>query len=353
MFTTTTFKGAVAGGALAAALLAQSTAALAAPLSPAVIATVTVDLHPRGVAVNPNTNHVYTANDHNTVTVVDGATNQVTGNILLGGQPGGIGVLNALNRVFVASISSTGFGSLAVIDGGNNSVMTYIPIGFETSPAGVAVNQNTGRVYVAVPGNNSVAVIDGLSNSLVDTVNGIVEPVGMAVNLMTNRVYVASLDHKVVTVIDGASDHILTGIDIGVTSVGSVAVNPDTNRVYAGTNGAVVVIDGNTDALMASISTSSTYSNYGMVVSAAQNLVYVSTQGLDTLTIVDGATNKVMDTLPVGSAPLGVADNPNTNRAYVANTSSSTLSVIGDALLQLRPMTPRLSSSSLQALKPI
>ena len=62
MFTTKILKGAVIGGALGASLLAQSTAALAAPSNPAVIATVTVDLHPGDVAVNPNTNRVYTAN---------------------------------------------------------------------------------------------------------------------------------------------------------------------------------------------------------------------------------------------------------------------------------------------------
>jgi len=50
MFTTKILKGAVIGGALGASLLAQSTAALAAPSNPAVIATVTVDLHPGDVA---------------------------------------------------------------------------------------------------------------------------------------------------------------------------------------------------------------------------------------------------------------------------------------------------------------
>jgi len=257
-----------------------------------------------------------------------------------------------LNRVFVAHISSTGFGSLAVIDGSNNTVMTYIPLGQETSPAGVAVNQNTGRVYVAVPGNKSVAVIDGLSNSLADTINGIPEPVGVAVNTMTNRVYVAGLDSDTVTVIDGGSDTILAGVNVGGGSAGSVAVNPNTNRIYVGTNGAVAVLDGNTNTVLASIPTSSGYSMYGAAVNGAQNQIYVTIQGLNTLAIIDGASNKVVRTLAVGNAPLGVDSNPNTNRAYVANTSSSTLSVIGDAPA-MQITAPRLSSSILQGLKAI
>ncbi|HLY65224.1 MAG TPA: YncE family protein, partial [Chloroflexota bacterium] len=255
MFTRKTLQALFITGTLGAGLFAQSSTALAAPLktAPAVIANVTVDLQPEGVAVNPNTSLIYsTGRTHNTVTVVDGKTNQVTGNILLGGQPHALAVLTALNRVYATSISSTGFGSLAVIDASTNSVMTYLPIGFEASPAAVAVNQNTGRVYVTAPGLKTVAVIDGLSNSIVDMIHGFLEPADIAVNSTTNRVYVTNLDYDTLSVIDGASDNFAgNAIKVGNGIAAAVAVNPATNRIYVGTNGAVAVVDGNSNSLVA------------------------------------------------------------------------------------------------------
>lgn len=341
MFTSKILQSLAITGSLGAALLAQPALTHAAPLSsaPAVVADVTVDLQPEGVAANPNTGLIYTTGrQHNTVTVVDGKTDQVAGNILLGGQPHAVAVLPALNRIFATSISSTGFGSVAVIDGASKSVMTYLPVGFEASPASVAVNSNTGRVYVTSPGLKTLTVIDGLANAVVDTIHGLPDPADVAVNPATNRVYVTNLGYDTLSTIDGATDNFVgNAIKTGNTIAVAVAVNPTTNRVYVGGNGGVAVVDGNTNSLITSIPASGGDGVYGIAVDAIHNRVFASTQALGTATVIDGNSNSVTATLQTGPGAYGVDYDPNAGHGYVANTGSSTLSVIGDVLQLPKP----------------
>ena len=47
--------------------------------------------------------------------------------------------------------------------------------------------------------------------------------------------------------------------------------------------------------------------------------------------VIDGASNAVIATIPVGKAPFGVAVNPTSDRVYVANHEDDTVSVIDRA----------------------
>ena len=49
------------------------------------------------------------------------------------------------------------------------------------------------------------------------------------------------------------------------------------------------------------------------------------------VSVIDGGTNTVVATVPVGTWPDGVAVNPTTNRIYVANCDSNNVSVIDGA----------------------
>ena len=60
----------------------------------------------------------------------------------------------------------------------------------------------------------------------------------------------------------------------------------------------------------------------------AQPFIYVTNQASDDVSIIDGATNTVVDTVVVGDRPFGVAFSPDSTRAYVTNSFSSELSVI-------------------------
>jgi YVTN family beta-propeller protein len=69
----------------------------------------------------------------------------------------------------------------------------------------------------------------------------------------------------------------------------------------------------------------------GVAVNDATNRIFVANEGSDSLSVIDGRTNTVVDTVPVGSHPLAVGVNPTTNRVYVANYNADSLSVIEGA----------------------
>jgi YVTN family beta-propeller protein len=56
--------------------------------------------------------------------------------------------------------------------------------------------------------------------------------------------------------------------------------------------------------------------------------VYVSNFSSNTVTVVDGRLNTVVETVPVGVVPDGVASDPFTRRTYVTNSITSDVSVI-------------------------
>ena len=58
------------------------------------------------------------------------------------------------------------------------------------------------------------------------------------------------------------------------------------------------------------------------------NKIYVANFVSNTVTVIDGATNTVTATIPVGTSPSGVAVESQTNFIYVANAASGNITVI-------------------------
>jgi YVTN family beta-propeller protein len=70
----------------------------------------------------------------------------------------------------------------------------------------------------------------------------------------------------------------------------------------------------------------------GIAVDPNTNRIYVSNSNNNTVSVIDGATNRVIgDPIPVGEGPRGIAVDPNTHLVYVTNPGSNTVSVIDGA----------------------
>jgi YVTN family beta-propeller protein len=66
----------------------------------------------------------------------------------------------------------------------------------------------------------------------------------------------------------------------------------------------------------------------GVGAAGAAPFAYVADTGNNVVSVLDLATHTVAATIPVGTAPFGVAVSPATSRAYVVNMASGSLSVI-------------------------
>ena len=190
-------------------------------------------------AIDPETSKVYITNfKSNTVTIIDGDTNQQISEIKVSSSPYGIGINTETKILFVALERAN---ILSIIDTESGDVVTEIEL---ADPYDVAVNSKTNKAYVTSDKTNTVFVIDGNQNAVVSSFT-VDDPCGVAVNEATNMVYVTSESTDTVHVIDGTDDSFVTTIDVGKSPRGVVA-NPFTNQVYV-TNqldDTVTVIDG-------------------------------------------------------------------------------------------------------------
>ena len=129
---------------------------------------------------------------------------------------------------------------------------------------------------------------------------------------------------------------------IATVSVGGaqgVGVNLSTNRVYVAkkADGTLSVIDGASNAVIATIPVGNVPVDVG--VNSTTDRVYVANHTDGTVSVIDGATNTVIATVPVGSARsnIWVGVNPSTDRVYVTKFRDDTVYVIADTLITPTP----------------
>ena len=64
---------------------------------------------------------------------------------------------------------------------------------------------------------------------------------------------------------------------------------------------------------------------YGRALNPKTSLLYVANTDDDTVSVIDGQKNVLLQSLTVGGAPIDVTVNPNTNTIYVANSVSNNI----------------------------
>jgi YVTN family beta-propeller protein len=209
----------------------------------------------------------------------------------LGDNPTHAGILPNDSRVFVASAGSVLPGGVDVVSSFSPAIQSSTPtgLGVVTSiplPTGslpVFVNTTqSGFVYIANFGTNSVSQINTTSDAVVNTATVGTNPVSLAEIPNGLKLYVANQGSNSVSSLNTVdlSSNVVTGFT-GITPVWAVARN-DSQKVY------------------------------------------VLTQGDGQLVTIDTATDTVSSSLPVGAGANFVFYEPNLNRLYVTNPVTAT-----------------------------
>lgn len=68
-----------------------------------------------------------------------------------------------------------------------------------------------------------------------------------------------------------------------------------------------------------------------VAVNPVTNRTYIANQNSSSVTVIDGTNNTVVSTVAAGTSPFAVAVNTETNRIYVANQNSNNITVINGA----------------------
>jgi YVTN family beta-propeller protein len=209
----------------------------------------------------------------------------------LGDNPTHAGTLPNNSQVFVASAGSVLPGGVDVVSSFSPAIqsstatglgaVTTIPLPTGSLPVFVNTTQ-TGFVYVANFGTNSVSQINTTSSAVVNTATVGTNPVALAEIPNGLKLYVANQGSNSVSSLNTVdlSSNVVTGFT-GITPVWAVA-RSDSQKVY------------------------------------------VLTQGDGQLVTIDTATDTVSSSLPVGAGANFIFYEPNLSRLYVTNPATAT-----------------------------
>lgn len=114
---------------------------------------------------------------------------------------------------------------------------------------------------------------------------------------------------------------------VGLLNRHALVFNPLSHKLYAvdSRGGSVIIINGS-DHSRSSVKVGS--DPVAVAINTATNRVYVANNGSGSVSVLDGNTDTVVATLDIGKTPYVLAVNEVTNRVYVSNTFSNTVSVI-------------------------
>lgn len=275
-----------------------------------VVATIPVGVTPAGLAVTPNSNFVYVANNNNYG--------------IIGVTPSGI----------------TGVDSVTVINANTNLPVTTIYDNSFSEPYTVTINAAGTKAYVSNSNGTTITIIDIASNTVVGVIGGFDGPSGFAITPDQTTAYVnnyggpegvQSGNGTTVRVVDLATN-VIVGAPIHVgTAPAGLAVTPNGAYVYV-----INYVDGNPNTGTISIIRTSDNTVVGTIpgffgpfsidITPDGLFAYVTNFGSNnfepygtTVTVVDLTSNTIVDTVDLGIQPSGLGITPDGRYAYATN----------------------------------
>jgi YVTN family beta-propeller protein len=257
--------------------------------------------------------------------------------IPVGREPFGVAVNNTTGKVYVANFLDDSVSIINIATGAVNKTIP-LPAG---EPSYVAINEATNRIYVSLHKGGRLAVIRGDTDTLVTTVEVGSGPFGVAVDSTMNRIFVSCRDSRLVRVVDGLTNAALLAQTVYLVGTPyALGIDPNLGRLYVSYApeldnprqvlayrlppegpslvSAVLVGNGGADG------------GGGIGVNPLTHHVFVSNSAEDSVSVFSGVTNMLLDTVPVGDDPMGVAVDPGWSYAWVGNRKSTSITGIPD-----------------------
>jgi YVTN family beta-propeller protein len=243
-------------------------------------------------------------------------------------------------RIFV---TNSGSNTVAFRDEDSTSVST-VAVG--TAPKGIALDAFNNHVFVANSGSANVTVLTASTGGVFSTVGVGSGPTGVAITPDTLKVYVTNFNDDTVTVLNNPFSGPIT-VSGSPISVGdgpqavATAVRPNTGGtifayVVNKAGNSISFINTSTDAVTTTVSLNSGLAS-GLLAGTGPSAIAITPDGVrayvanstsNTVSVVDLATGAVVATLSGFSAPAGVAISRTGTRAYVTNSGNNTVTVI-------------------------
>jgi DNA-binding beta-propeller fold protein YncE len=299
----------------------------AARASRSQVTTVAVGVGPTAIAVDSVRNRLFvTSARSNTLSVLDGSTRAVLSTIAR--PPGGQGVALALDPIAGRLYDlDAALNQVLVWDETTHALVARWPV--PAKPRGIAVDPGLRRVYVtsAAGGVGTFTALNESTGARITARTVGTDPRGIAVDTTTGEAWVADAGTQVVYVLNA---QIALEVNFYPVADGAVAVAIDTHpgatRVWvAGGRGVTVIlpdknfvagtvrIGGVPSAIAVNTATGRGYAVAAGATATAKGTLSVLEPSLT------GSPAAVVEKVPVGASPLGVAVDLYSSRVFVAS----------------------------------
>jgi YVTN family beta-propeller protein len=263
-----------------------------------VIGSFPVSGHPVDVAYDPDTGWLVVASNPGTVTAIDPTNGAINVTDHLGSGYNLWNILYAQHQIFVTASSGWFFTFNAT-----TLVRTQegqIGSGGPSAPRMMAYDAATGNLYVALAGDNKIAVVNGASSHQTASFSAPGAPYGVAYDPVGNHLFVVGSQTSVLTVMSPATGAVVRTVPLGFLP-GWIEYNPYSQSMY------------------------------------------IANERSGTVTVVDPSFTMPPFEVSVGSYPGGMAYSPVTGDMFVSDAASSTLSVLPVASPVRAPFTANIS----------
>lgn len=191
------------------------------------------------------------------------------------------------------------------------------------------LSKDKGFLYVTLPGQSAVAIINTITRKLVDTVQTgeKTKPVRIALQPDGRYVWVGLDDSPMVAVIDATTNKLAATVAAGA-GLHNIAFTSDSRFAYV-TNSmsdTVTAIDARTLSKIADIGLGKT--PVAIAYSAAGDSIYVATINGGTITVINPAKQQITKTIPVKRGVVAMRFDPSGRYGFAVNQVESIVSVI-------------------------
>ena len=217
--------------------------------------------------------------------------------------------------------------AIAVIDTTTNRVVSTISV--PKGPHGLVITPDGRKVYVSSDGASTVSVIDTITDQIVSSIDVGPNPHGLAISPDGRKLLVMGFGANQAIVIDTTSDRILGQIPVPLAHNG--AISPDGQLAYVGSQQqgatAIDVLDLTEMKEIAKVPLDKT--PRGLDLSPDGRWLYFTVAGVDTVLVLETATNEIVSQIATGASPHVALFAPDGRVALVVNQGPGEISLIG------------------------
>jgi YVTN family beta-propeller protein len=198
------------------------------------------------------------------------------------------------------------------------------------------LSKDKGFLYVTLPGQSAVAIINTITRKLVGTIQTgeKTRPVRVALQPDGRYVWVGLDDSPSVAVIDVTTNELAATVAAG-NGLHNIAFTSDSRFAYVTNSGAdtVTAIDARTLSKIADIQLGKT--PVAVAYSPASDSIYTASINGGTITVINPARQQITKTIPVKRGVVAVKFDPSGRYGFAVNQVESIVSVIDAATNQV------------------